>query len=143
MTHAMTYQRGVALVSAIFLLVALAAMGAYMVTLSGVSLSTTDRALLGARTYFGAKAGLDWGIQQAVATSWNCDTPQTATFDLTGLGLERVYVQVECSRTTHSGTNYVYYLKATAKRGTVANPVPEGSLDYAERKLEATVSNIP
>ena len=58
---------GFALVTAIFLLVVLAALGAFMVTLSGVHQTTPTPALDATRVYYGAKAGLDWGIQQAVA----------------------------------------------------------------------------
>ncbi len=139
MRHGITRQHGIALVSAIFLLVALAAMGAYMVTLSGVSLSTTDRALLGARTYFGAKAGLDWGVQRTITDATppgNCTAIGAGTsFTLTGTALDGIAVTVTCASTPH-GTNFVYYLTSTAKYGTAGSPY------YAERKLEATFSNI-
>jgi len=49
-----------------------------------------------------------------------------------------VSVTVECSQSAHgTATDLVYYLKSTAIIGTA------GSFDYAERRLEATVSNIP
>ena len=131
-------QRGFAIVSAIFLVLVFAVMGAYMLTLSGVEHSTVDRALLNARAYFAARAGLDWGIHRAVshptAGSGNCE-PATA-FTLTGGSFVAANISVECSQATASGTGmtyYIYYLKSTASYGTA------GTSDYVERKLEASV----
>ena len=58
-------ERGAALVTAIFLLVVLAAVGAYMLSVAGVQQSTTNRALLSARAHYAARAGIDWGIHRA------------------------------------------------------------------------------
>lgn len=131
-------QRGLGIVSAIFLLVALTALGAYMLTLSGVTQATVDRAVLTARVYSTARSGLEWGIHRAVApavqpSSCNPLTP----FTLTGGSLFAINVSVECSQSTHTGGGgkeyYVYYLKSTAAYGQPA------TLDYVERKIEATV----
>lgn len=140
----MTRQRGAALVTAIFLLVAFAALGAYMLTVGGVSQATTDRALLGARVYAGAKGGLEWGLHRAVykdaaacaeapAVTTTSPTPFYPSTDtvLTGVG-----VTVTCtysSRTLGGYTVTVYYLTSTATYGAL------GSTDYAQRRLEATV----
>jgi MSHA biogenesis protein MshP len=126
---------GFAMVSAIFLLVVLAALGAYMITLSGTHQATPRQSILGARVYFGAKAGLDWGIQQAIAVdSCAASTP----FALTGAGLTGVTATVACTEggLTHTGGK-VYRITSTAVHGTF------GALDYAQRRMEATVSNIP
>ena len=124
---------GFAMVSAIFLLVVLAALGAYMITLSGTHQATPRQSILGTRVYFGAKAGLDWGIQQAIAAgSCVASTPVA----LAGTGLSGVTATVTCTSTAHTGGN-VYRITSTAVTGTF------GSLDYAQRRMEATVSNIP
>jgi MSHA biogenesis protein MshP len=126
-------ESGFAIVTAIFLLVVLAALGAFMVTLSGVHQTAPTQALDATRVYFGAKAGLDWGIQQAVAAgSCAASTPLT----LTGNGLNGVSAVVTCSSSSHTGGN-VYVVTSTAQRSTF------GSIDYARRRIQATVTNIP
>ncbi len=131
-------QHGVALVNAIFLIVALAALGGYMLSLSGVEQSTTNRALINARTLIAARAGLEWGIHRAVAPpttgSGECSSPPP--FGLTGDGLSDIQVTVECTSTLYStpGANaYIYRIISTARHGTA------DTTEYAERKLEATV----
>jgi MSHA biogenesis protein MshP len=131
---------GFALVTAIFLLVVLAALGVFMVTLSGTHQAAPRHSILATRVYFGAKAGLDWGIQQAVAVN-NCalsPATTTTTFPLTGTGLSGVDATVTCSRTAHNGGN-VYRITSTAVTATGTF----GTLDYAQRRMEATVSDIP
>ncbi len=130
-------ERGVALVSAIFLIVVLAALGAYMLTVSGVQQTTVNRSLVSARTYYAARAGLEWGIHRAVAppTLGNGECAASSQFGLTGNGLDNIQVTVECTSNLYTpGDNtYAYTLTSTAHHGTA------GTVDYAERKLEATV----
>jgi MSHA biogenesis protein MshP len=126
---------GFALVTAIFLLVVLAALGAFMVTLSGVHQTTPTQALLATRVYYGAKAGLDWGIQQAIAAS-NCPASPGTTLTFTSGGLNGVTAVVNCTSTAHTGGN-MYVITSTAERGTF------GGIDYARRRMQATVTNIP
>ncbi len=134
---------GQALVSAIFLVVVLVALGLSMVSLTGVQQDTGTKSLLSAKVYYGAKAGLEWGIQQAIAPA----TPvcgATTTFALTQTGLNGISVTVTCSSTTHGAGNFVYYITSCATNGTsCAAPGTLGNANYAERRLEATVSNIP
>lgn len=135
-------QRGAALVTAIFLLVAFAALGAYMLTVGGVSQATTDRALLGARAYAGAKGGLEWGLHRAVYNDAAAcaEAPSVTTTSYShpsaDSGLSDVAVTVTCTYSTRTIGGYtvrVSYLTSTATYGVLGNP------DYAERKLEATV----
>jgi len=120
--------------SAIFLIVVLAALGASIASLSNVEHDTATKSLLSTRVYYGAKTGLEWAIQRAIAVA-SCTG---ATFSPTGSGFEGVSVEVTCvQRTTHGAGNFTYYITSIATAGTV------GSLNYAERRMEATVSNIP
>lgn len=129
-------ERGFAIVSAVFLLVVLAALGAFMVSLSGVGHATPSQALIATRVYYGARSGLEWGTHQAVSPAAGSGSCNASTgFALSGTGLEGVSVTVTCSATTHTGPTdyYVYYLTSTATFGSLGSP------DYAERKMEATV----
>ncbi len=133
-----TGQCGVALVNAIFLIVVLAALGGYMVSISGVQQSTTNRALISARTLVAARAGLDWGIHRAVAppTLGSGECSPSAQFGLTGEGLGDIQVTVECTTTvygTAGGQANIYRIVSTAKHGAL------GTVEYGERKVEATL----
>jgi MSHA biogenesis protein MshP len=129
--------RGFAIVSAIVLVVALALLGLYMVTVSGVGGATVNQSLLAARAYYGARAGLEWGIHRAVsppAGSGLCAA--SSSFTPSGSGLIDMQVAVTCSTISYTvagDTYYVYFLTSTGRYGT------SGTADYAERKLEATV----
>jgi MSHA biogenesis protein MshP len=130
---------GMALVSAIFLILVLSALALAMVALSNAEQDTGTKSLLSAKVYYGAKAGLDWGIQRAVAPAAPICNP-TTPFTFTALqapALNGVSVTVTCVRTTHGAGNFVYYIQSTATIGAL------GNVNYAERHLEATVSNIP
>lgn len=137
MRQTATNQRGAALVSAIFLLVVLAALGAYMVTVSGVQQTTVNRALINARTHYAARAGLEWGIHRAVAppTLGTGECSPSAQFGLTGYGLDDAQVTVECTLNLYTPGDdaYVYAITSTARNSSA------GMVEYAERRLEATV----
>lgn len=131
-------QRGVALVNAIFIIVALAALGGYMLSISGVQQTTTNRALISARTLIAARAGLEWGIHRAVAppTLGSGQCSPSVVFGLTGDGLEDIQVTVECTTTvygTAGGQANIYYIVSTARNSSTS------TTEYAERKLEATL----
>jgi MSHA biogenesis protein MshP len=134
--------RGMALMSAIFLIVVLIGLGVAMMNLSNVEHDTGSKAVLSAKVYYGAKAGVDWGIQQAFAAG-SC---AGSTISLTQGSLNGVTVTVTCAAAPQgastcglTGTSLCqsYYLTSVATTGTL------GTLSYAERHIEATVSNIP
>jgi MSHA biogenesis protein MshP len=124
---------GFAMVTAIFLLVVLGALAVFMIKLSGTYQAAPMQSLLAARVYFAAKAGLEWGIQRAIGAG-GCAA--STAVSPTGSGLTGVTATVECASTAHTGGT-VYYITSTASRGTY------GALDYSQRKIEATVTNIP
>jgi MSHA biogenesis protein MshP len=125
---------GVALVSAIFLMVVLVSLGVAMAVMSSTAQNTASKSLQTAKVYYGAKAGLDWGIQRAIAQATCGAAP---AFVLAQGALSGVTVQVTCSQqTSHGGANAVYYITSTATVGAL------GGLDYAERRVEATVANF-
>lgn len=129
-------QSGFALISAIILIVVLAVLGVYMATMSGIQHETTSRSLLAARAYYGAKAGLEWGIHRAIAAGGTClaSTP----FALTGPGLDGINVTVTCVQTYvySAHNNRTYYITSLAEFGDYGSP------DYVRRRMAATVANF-
>ena len=135
---------GSALISAMFLVIVLLALGASMASLSTVEQDTSTKSILAARAYYGAKTGLDWGIQRVIsdpAPPARCTSfAGGSTFSPAGTGLTGVSVTVTCSSAQFGvgTTTYTYYLQSTATVGTSAS-----SFNYAERRMQATVTNIP
>lgn len=122
--------------TAIFIIVILAALGAFTINLSGVQQTTTTQAITAARVSLAARSGLEWAMHRAVATTQPGSCAASAAFSPTGNGLNGTSVVVTCDYSTQSGggaTYHVYYLTSTASYGTTGTP------DYVERKIEATV----
>jgi Tfp pilus assembly protein PilX len=59
-------QHGFSLISAIFLLVVIAALGTFAVTLSTTQQQSAAMDVLGARAYQASKAGIEWGAYQVL-----------------------------------------------------------------------------
>ena len=138
---------GMALMSAIFLIVVLVGLGVAMMNLSNVEQDTASKAILAAKVYYGAKAGIDWGLQQAIAPAVpSCVGGGGTALNLTQGSLSGVTVTVVCVAAQQGASTcgltgisacQTYYLTSVATTGTL------GTLSYAERHIEATVSNIP
>ena len=130
-------QRGVALVVAIFLLVVLAALGVYMVTMSGVESRTPILGLQGARAFQAARSGAEWGIYEAEQSTPSCSAS-------TSFPIGNFSVTVHCTQEPSSGKYHegslsynVYQISALAEYGDY------GSADYVSRQVEVKVTGKP
>ncbi|MDP3744556.1 MAG: hypothetical protein Q8Q76_09505 [Methylotenera sp.] len=120
-------QRGFAIIAAIFLLVVLAALGAFMVTFSNTQHLTSAQDVQGSRAYWAARAGLEWGIAGTTAT---CPTSPT-TLNINSFG-----VVVTCALQTYSesdATIRIFKLSSVASTGSI------GSLGFIERSVSASI----
>lgn len=66
-------QRGFSLITAIFLLVVIAALGTFAVTLSTTQQQNSSADVMGVRAYQAARAGIEWaayGVSQASGVQW-------------------------------------------------------------------------
>lgn len=127
--------RGFALPSAIFLLVVLAALGAYMATLSRTSHLSAALDVHSARAYQAARAGIEWAAWQ-VSVPPGPATPCPASPSTLTLGATLAFftVTVECRRsdvTDGADIVSVYQIRSTATAGAA------GEADYVERRIEA------
>ncbi|MBW2186221.1 MAG: pilus assembly protein MshP [Deltaproteobacteria bacterium] len=121
-------QNGFTIVQAIFILVVLALLGTFMVSLSTIQQATTTQAILQARVYQAARAGLEWEISQVV----NAGSCTNATFDVDGYTV--VATCVLSGNYTEAATTYgVYQLKAVAAYADISSP------DYVSRTLKVTI----
>ncbi len=143
---------GFALVAAIFLLVVIAAMGAFAVSLSANAHATGAVAVMGARAYEAARTGIEWAAYQVRdpngtlapgATNLPACFASPTTLALPS-AMGSFTVQVSCTRhpATGASPNYheegdkrsaYYVVTSTAFLGAA------GSADHVERRLEARI----
>ena len=136
-------QRGFAIVSAIFLVVVLAALGAFMVTFSGVQHVTQAQDIQGSRAYWAARSGIEWGVYQAVKAA-----PASCVAGKNLAGLDGMTVTVSCANDSWTeDTTAVTFSTITAiacnmptAAGACPNPAAVGGIGYEERELRVLVS---
>ncbi len=153
---------GFALVAAIFLLTVLAALGAFIVSISTSQQLGSALDVEGERAYQAARSGIDWGVYQVQATpayNFSYGTPAVAVgsanpnsrvcpasptsfaFPAAATTLSAFTVTVQC--TAYPDTNggpTVYQIIATAcnqpAAGACPNPAPGQA--YVERQVQVS-----
>lgn len=140
-------QQGFSLVSAIFLLVVIAALGTFAVTLSTMQHQGAALDVMGSRAYQAARAGVEWAAYHVGQTSpgveWTgcAASSPAAQFPANTLGgaLSDFRVDVYCTRMAVSevgasptDTIWIYDVSASAVAG--GNP---GDQNYVERVIGA------
>lgn len=123
-------ERGFVLPTAIFLLVVMAALGAFMVQLTSASHAASAQDVQGARALQAARLGIEAGIY-AVQRNGNC--PGATMTSIPGLNGFTVVWACSSTNFVENGTSKtLWQITSTASYGTVA------SADYVERQLMAT-----
>ncbi len=136
-------QRGFSIVSAIFLLIVMASLGAFMLTFSTVQHTTATQDIEGARAYQAARAGIEWGLYRVLqvpappAAAPACPGSPTTLPPLGG-ALAGFAVSVVCSQSDHNEAGAV--VRVYQFTSTATNGASFGSPHYVERELRATVS---
>ena len=143
-------KNGFALVSAIFLLVVIAALGLFAVSITTSQEQTSAIDVLGSRAYQAAKAGIEWGVYQIAKNNKNCTNIPQPTMPAGQLSFFIVEITCDVYPTPPAipikytdGTNddgtphqfFVYRLTSTAKTGTL------GTANYVERQLQVAIKN--
>jgi MSHA biogenesis protein MshP len=131
MKHLKRTHEGFAAISAVFLLVVLAALGAFILTFSNTQQLNSAQDVQGSRAYWAARAGLAWGVGSVAASSAACPVPP-APFTVDGFTLT-----VNCARQTYNesgNTVVVFTFVSTATLGAGV-----GNIGYVERSLSASV----
>jgi MSHA biogenesis protein MshP len=136
-------QCGFSLVSAIFLLVVIAALGTFAVTLSTTQQRSAALDVLGSRAYQASRAGIEWAAYQVLQNSAGAFAtachpgPTSSTITLTNT-LVNFNVTVQCSAASSVEATtplWVYQITSTATQGTAGTP------DYVERQMIVTIAN--
>ena len=142
-------QRGFSIVTAIFLVVVLALLGAFIMSVTGLQQSSTQLDVQGVRAYHAARAGVDWAAFQILTPLASTPPPCPASpTHITGLSgsLSPFTVTVTCtvtSTTTEGNRNVTTYLIVSDACNEPAGGVscPGGaSPRYVDRQVEVVIS---
>jgi MSHA biogenesis protein MshP len=141
--HPAKSQRGIVLIAAIFLLVVIAALGGFMLTIGSLSNSASALDIEGAKAYQASRAGIEWGAYQVLRNSVPC-SPSTSTSFSPGGTLSSFTVTVTCDAASYSelgaSTTVIYTLISTACNRPSAGNCPGSAGDnYVERQLQVTL----
>lgn len=149
-------QRGFTLVTGVFLLVILALLGVFIVSVSGLQSSSSQLDVQGVRAYQAARAGLEWGAHRVLDPN-NTLNPATCSpvvmpscpgaTNLSGLAqsLAPFTVTVTCTVASTTELNRsvsAYRIVATACNQPSSGSCPNASpgSGYIERQVAATIS---
>jgi MSHA biogenesis protein MshP len=133
-------QGGFSIVAAIFLMVTLAALGAFMLTFSSTQSATSNQDLQGSRAYFAARAGIDYGLYQVLIPASPASCGSSTMLNLNGtLSDFHPTVSFACSGVFTEGTTTmrVYTITSLVTSGGTTTV---GMPNFIERQLQATVS---
>lgn len=127
--------RGFAAISAIFLIVVIAALGAFMLTFSNTQQLTSAQDIQGSRAYWAARSGLEWGVGSVVASDpVTCPIATPAK-----LQIENFNVELRCTMRTYTeATKSVKIFEFTAV-ATPGGAGAVGSHGYIERSVSASI----
>lgn len=124
-------QQGFAAIAAIFLLVVLAGLGAFMLTFSNTNQLNSAKDVQGSRAYWAARAGVEWGVATALGTPATCPATSAPS------PLEGFTLTVVCTRQTYTEgptTVIIFNFTATATSGGAV-----GSVGYVERSVSGSI----
>jgi MSHA biogenesis protein MshP len=117
-------QRGMSLVVAIFLIVIVALLSAFAVSVGTANNESINQQLSADRARAAAKAGLEWGAYRAVVQGLCASVPPFPVLNLNQSALNGFRVEVRCA-----GNGGVFDITAFAQRGNF------GAAGYASHRL--------
>jgi MSHA biogenesis protein MshP len=141
MKRSLRRARGFALILAVFLIVSLAAVGAYLLTVSNVQVETGVMDEQAARAYQAARAGLEWGAYRVLRNS-TCPGGTTAIALPGNLAGFRAEVTCTAFGTENEGGIPVstFRITSTGCNQADCSAAPTGPTSV-NRQLELTVTN--
>lgn len=131
-------QTGFAAIAAIFLVVLLAGLGAFMLTFSNTQQLTSAQDIQGSRAYWAARAGLEWAAAKVTAVSDPTTLASTTCTTVSPFSINTFSVSVGCTVASYTeAAESRYLIKFESIAFTAGSPV--GSVGYIERSLSASI----
>ncbi|QKQ25467.1 hypothetical protein [Candidatus Reidiella endopervernicosa] len=146
-------QQGFSLIGAIFLMVVLAAVGGYMVSISSGFHISGANAVEGSRAYYAAKGGLEWAISELELDNVAVDSASACSGTVNGQvtnyssgALDGFSVSLSCSPSGYTEMPHdpdsIFIVEARSYK-TALGVGAIGSLGYVSRSMKAKVTDAP
>ena len=138
-------ERGMSLITAVFLLLVMGALALYISNITTAQHSGSTLDLEGSRAYHAARTGLEFGAFQAINAA-SC--PATVNLALPASFADFTIVTVSCASSVHTeGTTAktLYRLTANACNQPAGGACPNNApgANYVERELQLSVISPP
>jgi MSHA biogenesis protein MshP len=130
-------QRGMSLVVAIFLIVVIASLAAFAVSMGTSSRDNANLQLSADRAVAAARAGTEWAAYRALVQN---ACAATTTLNLAQAALRGYRITVTCTRTNHTEgavTYAVFDINSFAQLGNF------GAANYVSRRIISRYTNAP
>ena len=129
-------QRGFAAVAAIFLVVLLAAFGAFMVTFSNSQQLSSAQDVQGTRAYWAARAGLEWAIVNIQATPAVCPNPASTPMAGAPANINGYTLVISCTFSTYADAGNTVNIFLVTSNASIGNVGAQG---FIERNVSASL----
>jgi len=132
---------GFAAIAALFLLVALAALGSFMLTVSNTAQLTSAQDVQGSRAYWAARGGLEWAIANVVASTPVAPAvtpPATCPATAAPALLDGFALVVTCTIQAYSEGDATIRMFQLTSVATVAG-MAVGDIGFVERSVSASM----
>jgi MSHA biogenesis protein MshP len=129
-------EKGFAIISSIFILVVLAALAAFVVSVTSTQNITLAQNVQAARAYQAAQAGIEWGISRWVAATPDCAAAPDSIITFAGTDLSEFTTTVKRTPPSPIADGGINFCKIES---TATNAAAVGSIGYAERQVRAVV----
>jgi len=137
--RSMRRSAGVALMTAIFLLVVLAGLAVAVVSLTTAQQASVTQDEQGTRAYLAAKAGMEWALYTQLQTAGQLNCGATTSFALPpGTGLSAFTVSVSCAAAGGPVPGHLE-IRVVACNGAPGASCPAAAPgpDYVQREIRA------
>jgi len=133
-------QRGFSLISAIFIVLILAALAGYAASVAINQSHASALDALGARALAAARSGAEWGAYQSLRLN-SCAASTTLSF--TGTPLDPISVAVSCIRTTSNEAGATLTFDSITALACNQAPCPNAGAgaNYVERQITMVVAH--
>jgi len=140
---------GFALMMAVFMIVTLAAIAVYVLTISTGQIHAATQDEQGVRAYQAARAGVDWAAYRLLQQNDACATLDNQTLTFASPWPNTFRAEVKCASVgteTEGATTFTVYLitvtgcNAHPNPCTPATSTTPGSATYVERQLGLTIT---
>ncbi|MCK5647955.1 MAG: hypothetical protein KAI22_03665, partial [Gammaproteobacteria bacterium] len=135
-------QKGVSLVAAIFVMVALAAIGVAMVTLSSVTSTTSALNIEQTRAYYAARSGMEWAISVVSSNDTNFNDSCSGVTGASWITIEGFAISVDsCIDLCPGCCNSLASCAVLPRVTTISMSAAKGSsgdIFYVKRQIQTT-----